>query len=160
MLFSHTSSFLPLYLRQTSETSFITNKLFGRGRRWNGKAFADDGRTGINRFVAPGSDRHEREHRFDISLERSRLVPAAATEHHQPLSIVLRYGPYQRNPLSPWKTMRDEIRVVSATAGSDDGQHQQQILLLGMGCMAWSGGMLNCSPFCLYRDRWKSESEQ
>jgi hypothetical protein len=52
--------------------------------------------------------------------------------------------------------MTDEIRVVRVSshpsflgaAAPGDGMGT---VLLGWGCMRWSGGILNASPFCLYR---------
>ena len=116
----------------TAVSSLLTNRLFGRGRTWNGKAFREGGQ-GINRFygnIAPC----EEEHVFDYALQSSKLQPG--TE-----SIVLDYSPYQ-SPFSLWKTMQDEVRVVPCLDGD---------VLVGFGCMSWSGGMLNSSPFVLHK---------
>jgi len=40
--------------------------------------------------------------------------------------------------------MRDEMRVLRLDLADGD-------VMIGAGCMAWSGGMLNASPFCAYR---------
>jgi hypothetical protein len=54
--------------------------------------------------------------------------------------------------------MTDELRVVRlasrpsclGTAAPGDGGEMGTVLL-GWGYMQWSGGILNASPFCLYR---------
>lgn len=138
---------------QTSVTRFITNKLFGKGRQWNGKSFDTSNRTGMNRFeiFAQEGDPYveekvtvilktELDHSFDLELADSRLHPG------QP-SIVVTYKPYQ-GPLSLWKSMVDELRILPCNSATHD-------ILIGMGSMGWSGGVLNCSPFCLYRRKQK-----
>ena len=112
----------------TSVTGFLTNGLFGGGRTWNGKAFLLD--SGINRFHS-GRPTHS----FDYSVGPSKLRP------HKD-AVRLDYSQYQL-PWSLWKTMKDEIRVAAVL---DDGE-----VWIGIGCMAWSGGFWNASPFCLYR---------
>jgi hypothetical protein len=123
----------------TSITNFLSNGLFGWGRKWNGKTFAGD-QQGMNRFCSrktPGVI--EEAHRFDYSLAFSSLDREAQ-------SVRLLYAYYQ-NPLSLWKTMRDEVRWMKLP-------HDCQIeVLIGMGCMAWSGRALNSSPFCLWRPK-------
>jgi hypothetical protein len=51
--------------------------------------------------------------------------------------------------------MIDEVRVLNITcsATTHEGENDDNNLqiLIGLGCMAWSGGVLNSSPFCLYR---------
>lgn len=49
----------------------------------------------------------------------------------------------QRKILSPWYSMHDELRYIPI---ADDYS-----VLLGFGCMGWSGGIRNAAPFCLYR---------
>ena len=43
--------------------------------------------------------------------------------------------------------MVDELRVLKLPEDSSVE------VMIGMGCMAWSGGMLNASPFCLWRHK-------
>jgi hypothetical protein len=154
----------------TSITRFLTNALFGQGHVWNGKAFfVADSRQGINRFhTATATDAastnnnnaEKRQHRFDYAIAPSRLESAVrrfgvggsiAMKNSLPLSssLTLVYKQYQ-SPLSLWRTMVDELRLVSLPSStiSDDCE-----MLIGMGSMAWSGGMLNASPFLLWRDK-------
>ena len=82
------------------------------------------------------------DHSFDFGLEPSRIAP------NRLQSLVLRYNRHQTFRNSGWtsllwKSMVDEMRVVECQNG--------ECVLLGLGCMAWSGGMLNGSPFCLFR---------
>ena len=137
-------------LLMTKVSGILTHGLFGMGRTWNGKAFALDSqqqenavvdgitktttKQGVNRFFGR-SDRTstEFEHSFDFSIASSKIVPNEQ-------SIQLRYSKYQ-SPFSLWKTMVDEVRIIP---GNDD-------VLIGFGSMAWSGGMLNSAPFCLWR---------
>jgi hypothetical protein len=74
-------------------------------------------------------------------------------------ALILDYNRYQPW-YSPWRTMTDEIRVVRLSSPSPssflgvapgDGEGSDGTVLLGWGCMKWSGGILNASPFCLYR---------
>jgi hypothetical protein len=129
-------------------STILTDGLFGRGRKWKGKAFHSLARKGINRFsprrvgedVSAQSDTHF-EHQFDLSFENSRLDPKSE-------SLTLRYSNYQSR-LSLWHSMRDEVRVLCL---DEEGRG----ILLGLGCMKWSGalwrdGMMNSSPFCLFR---------
>ena len=98
---------------------------------------------GINRFHSKAaSGTTENEHSFDSCIQPSRLNDNIDDSNSV---VALTYSNYQA-PLSLWKTMMDELRVVPMAEGSD-GQ-----VLIGLGCMAWSGGMLNASPFCLWRE--------
>jgi hypothetical protein len=122
----------------TPITSFISNQLFGikNGRKWNGKVFGNSG-VGINRFLAGQTTR--KEHKFDYSIQSSKVDPKGN-------AVRLIYSKYQ--PLySPWNTMSDEVRLLP---GSVD-------ILIGMGCMGWSGGFLNAAPFCLSRAESKKD---
>lgn len=51
--------------------------------------------------------------------------------------------------------MVDEVRLLKVPIMEDNeikqSEEQFDLILLGMGSMAWSGGMHNCQPFCLYR---------
>ena len=76
------------------------------------------------------------EHKFALLLSPSKIDPES-------LSLVLRYNPFQ-SFFSLWRTMRDEMRVLRLDLA--DGE-----VMIRAGCMAWSGGMLNASPFCAYR---------
>eukprot|EP00563_Minutocellus_polymorphus_P011055 CAMPEP_0181070906 /NCGR_PEP_ID=MMETSP1070-20121207/27735_1 /TAXON_ID=265543 /ORGANISM="Minutocellus polymorphus, Strain NH13" /LENGTH=233 /DNA_ID=CAMNT_0023151821 /DNA_START=139 /DNA_END=836 /DNA_ORIENTATION=- len=132
----------------TKVSEFLTDALFGRKfGKWNGKAFhAGENGGGVNRFFSRSNDADsatiQYEHKFDCRVEASQLDRNGE-------SLVLRYANYQ-NRLSPWHTMRDEIRVLPVKGRKNGG------ILLGLGCMRWSGayvrdGMLNSAPFCLYR---------
>jgi hypothetical protein len=76
------------------------------------------------------------DHSFDFELAQSRFRP-------EQVSILVTYKE-NRGFLSPWKSMVDELRILPCQSGTHD-------ILIGMGCMGWSGGVLNSSPFCLYR---------
>lgn len=91
-----------------------------------------------------------KEHKFDYSTESPSIFGRS--------SIQLKYSRYQRK-LSPWNTMVDEVRIlkipiVEEMKGITDydnmGNNKFDYILLGVGSMAWSGGMYNCQPFCLY----------
>ena len=171
-----------------SHTMFsgLTPRLRQR-RRWIGKRFSSQptksvfetdaataSRIGINRFRRfddSGNDNIENDddtnfffnqHQFDYGIENSKIQPGTK-------SLFLKYNRYQSlSFLSPWYTMRDEIRVVPEsflrsilTLNSDEGGDAGSAttnttstttdVLLGMGSMAWSGGALNSAPFCLIR---------
>lgn len=119
-------------------TRFLTNVLFGKGRKWNGKAFRANKR-GVNRFHSKQINGTDYQHEFDYSLEPSRI----GTSHRS--SISLCYSKYQF-PLSLWHSMRDELKCVPVGNGDEKVQ-----VLIGFGSMSWSGGKLNASPFCLWR---------
>lgn len=112
----------------TKVSNIMTHVLFGMGRRWNGKLLGSG--KGSNRFLNDGSI--DRDHPFDVSIEESRL-------HSGKQAGRLKYAEYQSS-LSPWKTMVDEVRYLGDTG-----------VMIGFGSMAWSGGMLNAAPFCLWR---------
>lgn len=130
----------------TKTSSFITHALFAkRGsflskKMWNGKSFGDNA-IGVNRFFTSKKNaiQHYKNHKFDYKISPSSFFKNK--------SLQLSYENYQNN-LSLWKSMRDEIRIVKTIR---DG-NSKTMLLLGMGCMQWSGGMYNAAPFCL----WKS----
>lgn len=136
-------------LLMTKVSEFLTNALFGRKfDKWNGKSFRAGESGGINRFL-PRSNSNDRsnndvqyEHKFDCRVEASKLDTSGK-------ALVLQYANHQ-NRLSPWHSMRDEVRVLPIKGRKNGG------VLLGLGCMKWSGayvrdGMLNSAPFCLYR---------
>jgi len=136
----------------TSVSSFLTDRLFGKGRKWNGKAFYPQNKDyisgdGVNRFLSIGEKGlPETEHKFDWSLESSHIDPKSK-------SLLLAYHRFQGR-LSPWRGMRDEVRVLQVQNGRRLGDGG--CILIGMGCMDWSGafwrnGFMNCAPFCLYR---------
>lgn len=141
-------------LLMNSISSFITNTLFSRNRDWRGKAFGPFSTSssastavGINRFLPRNNkspDSVEKQHRFAYTLSPSKLDSRT--------SLVLQYGDYQRNKLSLWKSMMDELRMIEVY---DDRREDSSIpktrVLLGMGHMAWSGGVWNASPFMLQR---------
>jgi hypothetical protein len=158
---------------QTSVSQFITHGLFGKGCKWNGKSFYCNNHNkrkeyiGTNRFqtttagggggsIGNNHASFDERHPFDYSYSTSRIQP------HQ-TSIVLDYQRYQHF-LSPWKTMKDEIRVLrprprttnrSNRRGQRNSGHTQPnsnmepAILIGLGSMGWSGGKWNCQPFCL-----------
>lgn len=122
----------------------MTNRLFGKGREWNGKLFSND--SGMNRFERFSVVRDpklktrstvilvtEEDRPFQLGLATSRL-------DQKKMSAILDYS-NKENP-SIWSGMKDEIRVVPSTQGR---------ILLGMGSVSWSGGKLNAAPFCLYK---------
>ncbi|CAJ1966786.1 unnamed protein product [Cylindrotheca closterium] len=119
----------------TTVSNIMTNGFFalGPGRTWNGKRFENNGVTGVNRFFTQKENRGDTKIRFDVSIEESKLNPGKPC-------IQLKYFNHQ-SPISPWKTMVDELRMVPGT----------KEVLLGMGSMAWSGGSANSAPFCLRR---------
>lgn len=110
-------------------SKFMSNVLFGKGRPWNGKMFGQGGK-GMNRFRGKYNGAMQMEHSFDFSLQESILNKGTK-------SVLLDYSKYQF-PLSLWRTMKDEVRCLPCG------------VLIGFGCMAWSGGMRNAAPFCLY----------
>ena len=132
----------------TLVSKIMTNGLFGFGRKWNGKEFMLDSK-GTNRFIVKGisndgSGKHhssiDTAHDFDYSITDS--VVDNKQETTTSSSVVrLKYSNYHRT-LSLWSTMADEVRFIPA------GDKQ---VLIGFGCMEWSGGMLNGAPFCLWR---------
>jgi len=156
----------------TTVTSLLTDRLFGMGRKWNGKHFgiaesnveensSKQQRQGINRFYArktksnvsssssSSSPLTERQHIFDMRLQPSQLDTIfknsrVQQQQQQPrkCSLVLDYSKHQ-SLVSPWRTMMDEIRIVPLNGDCR--------VLIGLGYMAWSGGRLNSSPFLLFR---------
>ena len=137
-------------ISQTKTSNFITHGLFAKRKGsflskekqlWNGKSFGENS-AGANRFFTPdkSSKQHYKNHKFNYIISSSSFFKGNK-------SLQLSYKKYQKN-LSLWKSMRDEIRVVKTIR---DG-NSKTMLLLGMGCMQWSGGMYNTAPFCL----WKS----
>ena len=151
----YTSSF------QTGLSVFLTNRLFGKGRTWNGKQFGttNNPQQGVNRFYprsnnnSKSSSGCETEHTFDMRLQPSKLLKdrrrqdTTATEsNNNNNSLVLDYT-HQQSPLSLWRTMMDEIRIVPL--GREDSNAPS--VMIGLGYMAWSGGRLNAAPFLLFR---------
>mmetsp|Transcript_317 Transcript_317/g.631 ORF Transcript_317/g.631 Transcript_317/m.631 type:complete len:248 (-) Transcript_317:448-1191(-) len=127
----------------TSVSNILTDVLFGwRHGKWNGKAFDASIEGGTNRFFPKSGDGEiEREHKFDCKIDTSLVHPNTK-------SLNLLYADHQSR-LSLWHTMRDEIRVLRLSGNKGS-------VLLGLGCMKWSGaywrgGMMNSSPFCLWR---------
>lgn len=140
----------------TTISSILTNYLFSRNRHWKGKAFLHNQKkqskdifTGINRFspkIKPSP--MEVEHSFDYSVTSSNLDGSP--------SILLRYKEYQSS-ISLWNTMVDELRLIEVVVDDDDSakddvatrSKETKSVLLGIGSMAWSGGVWNASPFLL-----------
>jgi hypothetical protein len=131
-------------LIMTKVSNIMTHGLFalGSGRRWAGKRFGKNGESGINRFFNKNTNSHDTKINFDVSIQHSSL-------HAGNPCIRLRYFDHQ-SPVSLWKTMVDELRIIP---GYDD-------VLLGMGAMAWSGGSANSAPFCLHRMPDKDSDEE
>ena len=122
----------------TKVASIMTNGLFGMGRKWDGKIFHAD-MKGTNRFLNRDGVSKGKEHPFDFSIQESRLWTGE--------SLQFRYANYQ-SPFSLWKSMHDEVRIIP---GDVD-------VMIGFGSMAWSGGMLNATPFCLWRSKPKTKT--
>jgi hypothetical protein len=128
----------------TRVVTFITNQLFGKGRRWNGKTFDTSTGCGHNRFVRLQSStiqaprgggtktntttdsvvlvvaRTEDDQPFQFSLCESRLGtgPAVVLDYAR-VAQALQLQPrsaFNRPWWSPWKYMVDEIRVVPCNA--------------------------------------------
>jgi len=160
----------------TPVTGFITNRLFGRGRPWLGKAYSKPTTAastssnfvggvviGKNRFSSSSSssdnDDELLDRTFDCTIDASVLSsPDAAASTS---SMFQRYAPHcpvsLRSPIMPlvWAGMVDELRVVDAKQLVDAGgkeQHETKVLL-GMGYFAWSLGVWNAAPFCLVARR-------
>lgn len=158
-------------------------------RRWTGKQFSSslspsssegDGnapRLGTNRFrryyntddydsvIETGASQRDivtTQHQFDYLIEPSRIQRGTK-------SLITRYHRYQTlSFISPWYTMKDELRVVpnhvlleilQKARGDVGGAAAASTrscpvdVLLGMGSMAWSGGALNSAPFCLIKSK-------
>lgn len=122
--------------------------------------------VGVNRFLSSSSSSEDNDtnsspnpsqyyytqHQFVYSIKASKLDGRP--------SIVLDYS--KRNSwLSPWKTMVDELREVEVIVTDDDDKKnfmkkrksKKISVLLGMGSIGWSGGLLNCAPFILVREK-------
>ncbi|KAI2497901.1 hypothetical protein MHU86_16599 [Fragilaria crotonensis] len=116
----------------TTVTAVITHKLFGRGRQWRGKLIRDNW-TGINRFSGDQGS-IEMAHEFQFQIGPSKLDGSPSLKHD--------YAPFHQFILSPWSSMKDELRWVKCTSGK---------VMIGIGYFGWSGGVLNSSPFLLYK---------
>lgn len=114
--------------------------------------------TEIPTSIVAKNIRIEEEHQFDTNVEASRLFSIHTTENddNSNQSVVIRYNKYQ-SFFSLWKTMIDEVRVLKYFDDStlSNGDENAIEVMIGFGCMAWSGGVLNSSPFCLYRTKKK-----
>lgn len=136
-------------LVMTKIASFVTNRLFGGGNNWNGKYFGNNS-VGGNRFVSQERDvggivNDEmarniivKDHSFDYAL-----LPSPIDRGKN--SLVIKYARYHSS-FSLFNSMVDELRVLKYPDSKGNGA-----ILIGLGSMAWSGGKLNCSPFCLMR---------
>jgi len=149
----------------TPVTNFITNKLFGRGKPWLGKAFMKPTKSsnganfgiGRNRFsLGPKlpvttttsntctEDEEVLDQTFDYSIKESVLSSKSSK------SLFHIYAPHCRSvfssPLSlAWLGMVDELRVLEL----GDKTQESNPMILGMGYFQWSGGVWNVAPFCL-----------
>lgn len=146
-------------------TNFITNRLFGRGEKWLGKAYAkpatssfDEGGIGRNRFslsnraaaVAPAASNDKGNESLDRTYDYyigTSVLPSASTSK----SLFHNYAPHCPAWWSPmsliWRGMVDELRVVPLDSGN--ARDDERAILLGMGYFSWSGGVMNMAPFCL-----------
>jgi hypothetical protein len=111
--------------------------------------------TGQNGSVAPV----EHNHPFDVAIGPTRFPSPRERQQikhrnnrsndsgdsgsRDELALILTYRRLQPW-YSPWRTMTDELRLLRTSPSGPT-------VLLGWGCMAWSEGILNASPFCLYR---------
>ena len=142
----------------TAVSAFITHQLFGGGQRWAAKIFDKGGLTGINGFCR--STKKDKEstpvlqhrHAFDVSVQPSRLRPDLQ-------SIQLRYHRRRCPKITTthhlsflWTTMVDELRIVPVPKDNDEEDASVEVLL-GLGSLAWSGGVWNASPFVLWRNK-------
>ncbi len=145
-------------IKKTSVSKFLTNSLFGMNKLWNGKQFSsvNDEFIGINRFHEENRDSITNVHKFDYSIEPSIFGKS---------SIRLNYSRHQ-GMFSLWKTMVDEVRLLkvprvqvqAVDKGGGEIEEKFDVILLGIGSMAWSGGMYNGQPFCLYQPSVTSKS--
>jgi len=110
------------------------------GKRFHQSKFGNA--RGENCFIAKLNgnllQQIEEDHSFDICKASSKIVPAKQ-------AFVLTYAPYHPR-LSLWHSMRDEMLVVRRP----ETRNGKGTVFLGLGSMGWSGGYLNCSPFCLW----------
>jgi len=132
----------------TLVTGFITNRLFGKGNPWLGKAYMKptsndkNGGEGKNRFALNSSIKTPQrlDRTFDYSIGKSILPSPSSTNK----SLFNKYASHCSS-LSPmslvWRGMVDELRVIKLS--------NKERVLLGMGYFAWSGGVYNLAPFCL-----------
>ena len=123
---------------QSPVTSFITNRLFGGGDRWLGKAYGDKS-EGMNRFKPKGKAEYL-DRTFTYKCQQSGF-PSTTTSR----SLFNLYRPHCSRPSLFWGGMVDEIRVIPIKG------EKKSSMLLGMGYFTWSGGMLNSAPFCLVK---------
>lgn len=127
---------------KTYVSSFLTNYLFGKGQDWKGKKFyAGKERLGINRFQSKKDiSRGKLQHNFNYEITPSNLAKGKVK------SLRLTYVISQNFP-SLWSTMNDELRFLRVPSKTGNSCHG---ILIGIGSMAWSGGVWNGSPFCLW----------
>ena len=139
-------------------TNFITNRLFGRGEKWLGKAYAkpatssfDEGGIGRNRFslsnraaaVAPAASNDKGNESLDRTYDYyigTSVLPSASTSK----SLFHNYAPHCPAWWSPmsliWRGMVDELRVVPLDSGN--ARDDERAILLGMGYFSWNGTIL------------------
>jgi len=153
-------------------TNFITNKLFGRGLQWMGKAYFSSNSAvpiGKNRFRLEQNGEQETTKGIlpDVLLDRTFDYYIGQSALCSSSSLINRYSPHcsKWSPMSLiWRGMVDELRVIPLSVGaacsSDQTQTQKggknkAMLLLGMGYFTWSGGAWNSAPFCLVAKQGK-----
>ena len=145
-------------LKKTSISYFVTHVLFSRNRKWIGKEIFDSKTniqssenkglanekkeitSGCNRFFSKSTTPQtvEMEHKFDVTISPSRLDSKS--------SLRLKYANYQSS-FSLWKSMVDELRMIDVLV--DENSQTKETVLLGIGCMSWSGGIMNAAPFLM-----------
>lgn len=112
----------------------------------------------------------ETDHAFDFAVAESPLLALQRpNDNGNNNALVVRYGSHHPRKLSLWNSMLDELRVLPTTTatttlsdapgaaitGKSGSSSASYDILLGLGSMSWSGGVLNASPFCLYRLKQK-----
>merc|ERR1712129_48727 len=100
---------------------------------WIGKCFEEG--IGKNRFFYSSRETY---------MARPFLYKLSESRFFGKKSILLLYNHFDKRPLSIWKGMIDEIRLVK--------KDESKIILLGMGCFTLLGGRFNSAPFCLWKD--------
>ena len=118
---------------------------------------ATEKKRGINRFDSKQTSDNaavHHEHAFDYSLQPS----SRATRDGKP-SVRLEYRNYQSR-LSLWHSMTDELRIVPLSRVGHNSRRRPPQVMIGLGSMAWSGGVLNASPFCLWREEEQQQQQQ
>lgn len=165
-----------VFIPQTTITNFITNKLFGRGLKWMGKAYFSPNSSvciGKNRFRLKQNTEKKSTAGIipDILLDRTFDYYLGQSTICSGSSLINRYSLHcsRWSPMSLiWRGMVDELRVIPLSVDAeecndvsmDQTQNRNEskkraMLLLGMGYFTWSGGAWNSAPFCLVAKQGK-----